>query len=157
MVASWEKTVPVEAASLAKSGRTTSEIYPMVQGDAGNHDLLVVELGTNDVYKSTPERFQTDYPKYLDAVRAASPQAALVCAGVWKRSPVQLAMDSTIETECTKRGGRFVPLSAFYGEAQYMSKPGIPHWDGAKTDGNHPNDAGHRKIADALLAAVSVS
>lgn len=157
MVANLEKSGPVEAATIGKSGRMVSEVEPEISGDAGGHDLLVVELGTNDVYKSTPDAFSVDYPKFLDAVRKESPKAALVCAGVWKSgSPAGLSIDQVIEVECEQRGGRFVPLAAYYADPANQSKPGVTHWDGGVTDGNHPNDAGHRKIADALLSLVTV-
>lgn len=145
-----------EGTRIGNSGRTAAEVATEVTDAPTDVDVVVVELGTNDVYRSTPAQFAVDYPELLDSIRAASPDAALLCAGVWQSNPVQLSMDNTIRSECEKRGGRFASLAALYADKTNQSTPGRPHWDGGHTDGNHPNDAGHRKVADALLSLVSV-
>lgn len=146
-----------EGTRIGNSSRTTAEVAPDVAAAPAAQDVVVVELGTNDVYKSTPAQFAADYPALLDSIRTGSPGAALLCAGVWQSNPTQRLMDDTIQTECEKRGGRFASLAAIYADKANQSTPGQPHWDGGLTDGNHPNDAGHKKIADALLSLVTVS
>ena len=155
MTATLQGARPVESDRIGNSGRTTTDVLPEALNAAETYGLLVVELGTNDVHKSTLPKFAADYPALLDALRSKSPDAALVCAGAWDKSPAAASVDRVIQAECVKRGGRFVPLSGFYADKANQSTPGQPHWDGGQTDGNHPNDAGHRLIADALLAQIS--
>ena len=49
---------------------------------AGQFDAVVVELGTNDVTETDPAQFERDYAQFLYAVRDASPDAVLLCAGL---------------------------------------------------------------------------
>lgn len=105
-----------EGTRIGNSGRTAAEVATEVIDAPTDVDVVVVELGTNDVYRSTPAQFAVDYPELLDSIRAASPDAALLCAGVWQSNPVQLSMDNTIRRECEKRGGRFASLAALYAD-----------------------------------------
>lgn len=158
MLSSIKKTGPVEEFSSALSGGTTLEVsggyeVPM------DLDLAVVELGTNDKAKATPiPEFQKAYVDLLNRVRAGSPKAVLVCAGVWEDvngGPDSLPYNNVISKECTSRGGRFVTLTPIYKNRASIGPVGVPAYGGT-SDSFHPNDTGHKAIADALLGQFKV-
>lgn len=117
-------------------------------------DLMVVELGTDDMTSGTLALFTAGYDAYLVAVRAASPKAALICAGTW--SHTGQAYDVVIEHACGFEGGRFVSLAALYGVASNRGPAGVTGFYGTSDD-SAPNDAGHRAIAEALLAPIGLT
>jgi lysophospholipase L1-like esterase len=142
--------------------------------------LVVVELGTNDWlgyvplgrWRQTPlVRFAADYARLLDRLTHAG--ALPVCLGVWGPADRGLepggraegdgraeegtglaAYDAAIAAACHRRGGAFVALSPVY------DTPGSRGPAGQRTpwgvsDATHPNDEGHRMIADLVLAACA--
>ena len=119
-----------------------------------NLDLMVVELGTDDMASGTLAQFTAGFNAYLIAVRAASPNAALICAGTW--SDTGQAYDAVIEHACGFEGGRYVSLQALYSVASNRGPSGVTGYYGTSNDID-PNDAGHRAIAEALLAPIGLS
>lgn len=133
--------------------------------------LVVVEIGTNDwlgyvprgLWRPTPpEQFGADYARLLDRVMAGG--AALVCLGIWGPADARAeadgaaagaglaAYDDAISAACRTWGGAFAALSAVY------DRPGTRGPTGRRTpwgisDATHPNDEGHRMIADLVVAA----
>ncbi|WP_281444231.1 SGNH/GDSL hydrolase family protein [Paenarthrobacter nicotinovorans] len=150
------KRGPVTPVRIGDSGKLTAEVLPQAASFAGPADLAIVELGTNDIYKSTPEKFAKDYPAMLDAVRKGSPNAPLICVGVWQSSPLAATLDATIDTECAARSGRFVSLRAIHQNPSNKSTPGAPQFAGGLTDGAHPNDEGHSLVAGAILERLNL-
>ena len=118
-------------------------------------DLAVVELGTNDVGTQTPfDQFTSQYRDLLGTITTASPGAAVICAGTWQDAGE--AYDAVIEAECLAVGGRYVPLAGIF-EANGTRGPAGTDTPFGESDTFHPNDSGHRQIADAILAALTVS
>lgn len=111
-------------------------------------DLVIVELGTNDAGQGVvPGVFDRQYNALLQKIRRGSPAAALLCAGAWTDNA--RPYDEIIEHSCEQAGGRFVSLARIY------SMPGTRGPEGKRTefgisDNFHPNDLGHREIANAL-------
>lgn len=147
---------PVKDTRIGDSGLTTAEVLPEVAGAGDGFDLVVVELGTNDVAESTPEQFAVDYPAMLDALRQRSPDALLVCAGPWGGPNDERRRDEGIVAKaCTERGGRFVGLVDLYADQANRYPETMVREDGVTVDDFHPNDAGHAAIARAILGVLA--
>jgi lysophospholipase L1-like esterase len=117
-------------------------------------DLAVLELGTNDVGIPTAlDVFRQQYGDLVARIRRRSPNVVLLCAGTWTGNGH--SYDAVIRSVCASAGGRYVELHDIYarpgtrGPAGVLTKFGL-------SDTFHPNDEGHRFIANALLAGISL-
>ncbi|TFC59470.1 SGNH/GDSL hydrolase family protein [Cryobacterium sp. TMB3-1-2] len=145
---------PVELTTAELADQTLTTVSRIVEVPA-DLDLAVVELGTNDVGTQTPfDQFTSQYRDLLGKITTTSPGAALICAGTWQDAGE--AYDAVIEAECLAAGGRYVPLVDIF-EADGTRGPVGTATPFGESDTFHPNDSGHRQIADAILAALTVS
>ncbi|WIE65967.1 SGNH/GDSL hydrolase family protein [Curtobacterium sp. MCLR17_036] len=158
MLDSMEASGPVKEYNSALSGGTTLQVsdkYPVPSG----LDLAVIELGTNDQGNQVPmDEFDDAYSALLQKVTDGSPDVQIVCAGVWEANggePGESAYDTSIRRLCAKAGGLFVSLRPIYTENDVIGPVGEPTWQG-ETDDFHPNDKGHKLIADALLQRIVI-
>jgi lysophospholipase L1-like esterase len=114
--------------------------------------LAVVELGTNDAGDDvSPEIFAKQYSLILDRIRTTSPNSYLVCLSPWQPAA---AYTTIIVSACTTR-----PRASYVDISRFFDAPGMRGPAGQTTpfgisDDFHPNDAGHRAIADAVLQAL---
>ena len=138
---------PEDAAGTGTSPLSTAVTVP------SGLDLVVLELGTDDMHIASVSQFEMAYGALVAQVHADSPKADLVCAGTW--SATGGLYDAVIERDCTSVGGRYVPLQALYDTPAYHGPTGVSGYYGY-SDGLAPNDAGHRAIAAALLGAVGL-
>lgn len=134
---------------LAAPGVTTAQLA--AQDIPGGADVVVVEAGTNDFLYQTPRRrFADDYRALLANVKAASPDAKLICLTTWTPKDLPPAKipasfyDATIRRECD--GGDVVNLSPLTARAELRGPEGRPTAFGPG-DAFHPNSAGHAAIA----------
>lgn len=154
MVQAWRAHGPVEDTPLDSLGGT-------VQNALGNtdipkdQDLVVVELGTNDVARASHRTFRQDYETLLGRIRDASPDAALVCIGPWRPGDSASRFDTIIKDLCEAQKGVFRSISDISENASMKGPADLPTFGGASDD-FHPNDRGHRAIADRMLGAVVV-
>lgn len=117
-------------------------------------DMVVVELGTND-FDQPIGSFERHYRALIDRMRAAAPKARFVCLGVWRGSTdrstrtglTPVAFDLAILHACP---GSFLSLTAMYMDPELHGPVGRSTWQGP-ADWFHPNDAGHRRLADTLI------
>ena len=72
-----------------------------------DQQLYIVELGTNDAVRVDSREFRRQYNELLDRIRGASPDAALVCIGVWRPKDMAYTFDTIIKDLCEVRGGVF--------------------------------------------------
>lgn len=116
-------------------------------------DLAVIELGTNDVGIPTPlADFEAQYAELVGRIRTASPDAAIVCTGTWTVDGAEY--DGIIAGVCTANAGRYVFLADLFATPDFHGPSGRDTFVGPGDD-FHPNDAGHRAIADAVLAVLA--
>lgn len=142
---------PVEITEAAQAHQTLTTVAAITDVPA-NVDLAIVELGTNDVGEQTPlADFDAQYGGLLDRIRSSSPDAAIVCLGTWTGWGGDY--DSLIERACVGHGGRYVALGGLFRDTANRGPEGRETFLGAGDD-FHPNDAGHRAIADAVLAVL---
>ena len=116
-------------------------------------DLVVLELGTVDEKSVSAEAFRVSYGALVSQVRKTSPTADLVCVGTW--SAAGGAFDAIINRACTAAGGRFVSLGGLYANSANRGPARVSGFYGFSDD-IAPNNAGHRAIATAILAAVGL-
>ncbi|MHA7194103.1 SGNH/GDSL hydrolase family protein [Paenarthrobacter nitroguajacolicus] len=143
--------VEVTQAAMAHQTLTTVSRVTDVPADL---DLAVVELGTNDVSVPTPIKdFETQYTELLGKIQKTSPKAAIVCVSTWAAGGQ--AYDDVISKACQSVAGRYVSVAdanknpANHGPAGVETEVGV-------SDTFHPNDAGHRAIADSILKALGI-
>ena len=147
---------PVAPSTAGAFALTTQQVLPDVLDDDNAYDLVVVELGTNDVLDTDLPTFRHQYPAFLSAVRERSPDAVLLCAGVWEDGVPSVVFDVVIRTACEQADGRFVALKPLYDDPANRGPAGELRYDGAVSDDFHPNDAGHAAIADALVSQLAL-
>lgn len=145
----------VATETVGRSGVMASEVMSeQLVADTAPADLVVVELGTNDVSRSTAQRFAVDFPALLDQIRERSPRALLLCAGPWEFPERAAPFEQVAQSACTQRGGLYVPLARLFADSSLHAAEGDEAAGGIAADDFHPNDAGHRAIADALLGVL---
>ena len=150
-----EEGGPVVSTVVAEAGRTTAEIAAQIPEIPAGMDLVVVELGTNDSFKNTLEQFESDYSGLLTRVRAASPDAGLICLGTLNRANLSPQINAFLSDECPSFGGVYIPMSDVGSTAKLLTPIGDDSWVGPAKDGAHPNDDGHAVIARRLAAAIT--
>lgn len=143
----------VQATFVGGSGQTSVNIQPKITSQ--RYDLVVVAVGTNDLTKLPADQFRTNYRRLLDSIRAASPQAGLVCAGVWLNPNYVKQADPVIDTTCRERHGVFVGLGDLYINEKLRGPQG--RWtEYGRADNFHPNEYGHAAIAQRVLNSIHV-
>lgn len=143
---------PVDVTTATKAHQDLSTVSG-VTTVPDNLDLAVIELGTNDVGIPTPlDDFRDQYDLLVAKVRASSPTGAIICAGTWTSNGA--AYDDAIRASCEAAGGRYVALAPLFSAAGNRGPAGEATFLG-DSDDFHPNDAGHRAIADLLLAQLT--
>ncbi len=142
----------VTPTTVSRAHETLSTVAGVTEVPA-DLDLAVVELGTNDVGIPTPlADFEAQYAELVGRIRTSSPDAAIVCAGTWTADGA--AYDAIIAGVCTANAGRYVSLADLFAMPDMHGPAGRDTFAGAGDD-FHPNDAGHRAIADAVLAVLA--
>ena len=150
MLAALSAREPVSPSEPAPTG--TSPVSTAVTVPSGMN-LVVLEVGTDDMRVERVSDFQTAFGALVAQVRNASPGAELVCAGTW--SATGGLYDEVIQRACTGATSRYVPLQALYDTPAFHGPAGKATALGP-SDGIAPNDAGHHAIAAALLGAVGL-
>jgi acyl-CoA thioesterase-1 len=143
--------VPAPRKDLPRGTPTTTSSFDLSQmpRDLG---LAVVELGTNDAGQDVDlDLFVKQYSLILDQIRSTSPNSYLVCLSTWRPSA---AYDAAIEAACTTR-----PRASYADIGVLFDASGTRGPSGRDTpfgisDDFHPNDAGHRAIADTVLKSL---
>jgi lysophospholipase L1-like esterase len=151
VISGLEKDGPVAAAADYKAGATLAEVAGVAAVPA-TADLVVLELGTNDVNKTNIETFRAGLNALV--TQLATTKALLVCVGTWQFGTT-LGFDGQIQQACEAAGGRFVKISDLRENPAMVAAKGTPAYPAA-ADGAHPNDAGHAEIARRVLARIGV-
>lgn len=154
MVEAWRAGGPVSDTPLNSLGGTAERALGNSDLPTGQQ-LVIVELGTNDVTRTEHQVFRRDYEQLIDRLRAASPDADLLCVGPWRPREAARRFEVIIKDLCEGRGGVFRSISDL-AENPDLKGPEGEMTDFGPSDSFHPNDLGHRAIADRLLGAVTV-
>jgi lysophospholipase L1-like esterase len=107
-------------------------------------DAVVVNLGTNDLAHGThTTTFQPHYLHLLEEVRAKYPAAKIFAMQTFsKRFGAQTQAAVQTRNAAGDANVFYVPTEGWLTTADY-------------TDGTHPTDAGHRKVADKLAPIIA--
>jgi lysophospholipase L1-like esterase len=134
-----------------KAGATLAEVVDMATIPAAA-DLVILELGTNDVNKTDIAAFRQS----LDALVAqlAATKGLLICVGTWQFGTTQ-GFDGQIQQACEAAGGRFVKISDLRENPAMVAAKNTPAFP-APADGAHPNDAGHAEITRRILTRIGI-
>ena len=116
-------------------------------------DLNIVELGTNDVGRTNLTDFANSYTKLISSLRSASPGAGLICLGVWQTESRAVTYDDAIRRTCSQSDGRYIGLSDLFDSSGFRGPAGRQTFGGVSDD-FHPNDVGHRAIANRIVAEL---
>ena len=103
--------------------------------DAAPYDLVVLQLGTEDMADVAPDEFTDAYQLLTEEARASSPKGALVCLGVWAGPGDADAYDKSIEASCVEAGGVYIDVSGIYKRADSrgpVGRDGLIDRDGAE-------------------------
>ena len=156
MVDEWRKSGPVADSAIEDMiGGTARDALKNPQYPE-DQQLYVVELGTNDYSRVNYREFRTEYKTLLDRIYSTSPNAALVCLGVWRPKKNAETFDTIIKDLCEVRGGVFLSISDLAEDASLKGPEGVPAYGGL-SDSFHPNDRGHRMIADRILEFIRLN
>lgn len=154
MVDVWRAGGPVTDTPLNSLGGTTEKALGNTDIPGGQH-LVVVELGTNDVTRTDHNSFRRDYEQLIARLVEASPDAALLCVGPWRPRDAARRFEVIIKDTCEGRGGTFRSISDLAEDPDFRGPADEPTEFGP-SDEFHPNDLGHRAIAERLIGAVTV-
>lgn len=148
--------VPTQELKASQAGANLATVGGLV-GIPKNLDLAIVELGTNDTAGKTElGAFTTQYATLLRTIKEGSPDVALICVGPWGAPGAGTdPYDMAVETACKAQGGQFVKISTVFALGENRAKKGTPSWLGPADD-FHPNDAGHKRIADLILERIKI-
>lgn len=112
-------------------------------------DVVVVNGGRNEA-GVVDSAWHAGVAQFFVDLRAALPTAGIVATSpIWDDDPPPAALDAmraTIRTAVQSVGGSYVDL-----RDPLLGQPAL-----VAADGVHPNDDGHRAIADAFLGASTV-
>src|SRR5579862_2267443 len=138
----------------SKSGIDSPQMYAWLrQHTLARANIVIVEIGTNDS-SADFSRFQTDYPLMVPLIMSYNSGAILVCLGPWQpKTAFEETIATTIQTVCSTNGGLYVSLFALYANNAYHGPANTPTWAGP-SNWFHPNNAGHRAIAQAIEQAL---
>lgn len=143
---------PLQALRREGAGLTFARSFQYVPPNA---DLAVVELGTNDVGNTPAQQFARDYRRLIDRIRADG-RTQLVCLTPWRpvRTPNLDAYLSAIDAACTGPSIS-VDIEPILASPYTHGPEGRDTWKGPGDD-FHPNDEGHRRIADFVELALGI-
>jgi len=152
VVAALNEIAPVQATRGGQTGNTVQTVgeSATIPGDTG---LVVLALGTNDVWNTPVPDFTAHYTALADKVQTSAPNAAVICLGVWANADGARNYDPPVRDNCERIGGTFVPIADLFDEAGMRGPSGVEAFGGVSDD-FHPNDAGYAAIADRVKAAL---
>ncbi len=143
------------------SVKDTGDIEDLT-ADSAPHDLIVIEIGTEDMPTLEPSEFADPYEDAIAVARESSPDGALVCVGVWASSKSAKPYDAIIRSACNEEDGIFVKVSDIYDRDSSRGPKGRDGLvdrqatEGTIGDGTLPNDTGYASLAKRVGSAVEV-
>lgn len=154
VVAGLSESGPVEASRGGQTGNRIKTVADSIKFPVDTN-LVVLALGTNDVWKTDVGDVASQYKALVAKVNKSAPDAQLVCLGVWSNADGTRNYDPPIQAACEDGGGKFISIGDIYEDEKNRGPEGKPAFGGI-SDKFHPNDAGYKAIADRLLSFVSV-
>lgn len=154
VVAALGSVAPVTATRAGQTGNTVATVSASasIPADAG---LVVLALGTNDVWNTPVKDFTAQYEELVQKVRTSAPNATLVCVGVWANPDGARNYDPPISKLCRAAEGRYVKISDLFEQEGTRGPAGVESFGGT-SDAFHPNDSGYAAIAQRVKEALGL-
>lgn len=145
---------PVNASRGGQTGNTVATVSESseIPADTG---LVVLALGTNDVWNTPVPDYTAQYKALIEKVRTSAPDAVLVCLSVWANPDGARDYNPPISAACEAAGGTYVLISDLF-DTEGMRGPSGVEAFGGTSDDFHPSDAGYAAIADRVTAALQL-
>jgi lysophospholipase L1-like esterase len=143
----------VDLSMQAVPGATTGSVLAFID-PVSNADISVVALGLNDYANSIPiDEVRSNYARLLGEIRAAAPDTALLCSGIFTDARVEpaLSVEKVISEECEAAGGKSVAIDHIYLQPGTHDVGEPSAFEDGRSDGFHPTDRGMRMIAYRIL------
>ncbi len=124
---------------------TIEEVHP---------DLVTIEYGTNDKNQNmkdiylTPQEFKDNLKKLVDYIYDVNEDTKIILVTPWKDTGIEY--DSAIKTVGKEYSIPVVDITPIKNRQDIVDKKGTELASGAISDGWHPNDKGHKLIAEAI-------
>lgn len=143
---------PVNASRGGQSGNTVATVSASanIPPDTG---LVVLALGTNDVWNTPVADFEAQYRALVEKARTSAPDAVLVCLSVWANPDGARNYNPPISSACERAGGEYVLISDLFDMEGMRGPSGVEAFGGVSDD-FHPNDAGYAAIAQRVKEAL---
>lgn len=118
-------------------------------------DLCFIELGTNDASAGvSAATFETNMRAIAEAVKDGNADCIFVFMTTWNEGTPGAALDIVIRNVAADYGDHLVELGNIYPAPETAKPPGTATWVedpyNYESDGWHPNDTGHKAIANAV-------
>lgn len=145
---------PVNATRGGQTGNTVLTVSESatIPADTG---LVVLALGTNDVWNTPQPDFAVQYTALADKVAASAPEAQVVCLGVWSNVDGVRNYDQHIKPECERIGGTYIKIGDLFETEGNRGPSGVESFGGVSDD-FHPNDTGYAAIAQRVKEALTL-
>lgn len=151
-----EPELLISGRDTGQAGRIGNALDVIDQLTAFHADFIVIQLGENEKKAEvTRENFLAKYDRLVALLRRASPEALIVCTGVWTpncENPRKSLKEDFIKEVCEKYNCVFVDI------APIASQPENAAWEDKRHKNNgvrwHPGDAGMRGYAEAIITAI---
>ena len=154
LVDDWSELRDVEVTRAEQSGARAWRIARAVEAlPDPAWDVAVLEVGANDVGKTTVAEYADDFRALVLAAERGGPEM-VVCLGPWNDGARTPPYDRVVARVCDGDGRVYVPLSDLYDDPALHGPVGTETTFGPRDD-FHPNDAGHAAIARRVAEVVS--
>jgi acyl-CoA thioesterase-1 len=155
VIAALEAGGPVDWSRGGQTGNKIQTVSDSITFPATT-DIAILELGTNDVFKTPATDIPAQYDALMAKVKASAPAARIICLGVWSNVDGRRNWDAPIQASCEAGGGTFLPLGNAYDAAESRGPAGVEAFGGVSDD-FHPNDKGYGMIASITLKALGLA
>lgn len=154
VVSALSSIAPVNATRGGQTGNTVATVSASatIPEDTG---LVVLALGTNDVWNTPVTDFAAQYQGLVSKVRESSPNAELVCLSVWANPDGARNYNPPISSACEAAGGTYVLISDLFDAEGTRGPSGVEAFGGVSDD-FHPNDTGYAAIAQRVKEALQL-
>lgn len=145
-IAAQQGTTPAILVHASGGGTLAGKLAQSATLSTMHADLIIVQMGENDS-QVTVAGFQQPYDELVSLLRAANPDAHIICTGAWKSS----SKTAYIMAVCAKYGLPYANISQVWPDpANSAASTGL--WTNAGV-GWHPSDSGMEGYANAIWNA----
>ncbi len=150
----WGTEREVSAVRAEEAGARAWRIGRLVgEQDLTGIDVAVIEVGANDVGKTSVRTYAGDVAALVERIDQGSPEAVTVCLGPWNEPRASRRYDRAVRRVCDDDTHRYVAISDLYADPTMHGPVGAETAFGTR-DYFHPNDLAHAEIARRVAEAI---